>query len=74
MEIGLQYTDGFVENTYTFANNIATHEGGVHLTGFKNGMTRAVNDYARKFGLLKQNDANFNRGRCARRFDQPLLA
>ena len=58
VEIGLQYTDGFVENTYTFANNIATHEGGVHLTGFKNGMTRAVNDYARKFGLLKQNDAN----------------
>lgn len=60
VEIGLQYTDGFVENTYTFANNIATHEGGVHLTGFKNGMTRAVNDYARKFGLLKQNDANLS--------------
>ena len=58
VEIAIQYNDGYNENIYTFANNIATVEGGVHLTGFKNGITRAINDYARKFNFLKQSDVN----------------
>ena len=58
VEVALQYNDSYTENVYTFANNIATMEGGVHLTGFKNGITRAVNDYARKFGQLKAADPN----------------
>ena len=58
VEVALQYNDSYTENIYTFANNIATMEGGVHLTGFKNGITRAVNDYARKFGQLKASDPN----------------
>ena len=60
VEIALQYYDGYTENVYTFANNIVTMEGGVHLTGFKNGITRAVNDYARKFGFLKPADSNLS--------------
>ena len=60
VEIALQYNDSYSENVYTFANNIATMEGGVHLTGFKNGITRAVNDYARKFNFLKASDANLS--------------
>lgn len=60
VEIALQYFNGYTENIYTFANNIATLEGGVHLTGFKNGITRAVNDYARKFNFLKPNDPNLS--------------
>ncbi len=60
VEMALQYTDGYTENIYTFANNIVTGEGGVHLTGFKNGMTRAINDYARQFGFLKAADPNLS--------------
>jgi DNA gyrase subunit B len=60
VEIALQYNDGYNENVYTFANNIATVEGGVHLTGFKNGITRAINDYARKFNYLKASDVNLS--------------
>ncbi len=52
-EIALQYTDFYTENIFTFANNINTKEGGTHLAGFKAGITRAVNDYGRKSGLLK---------------------
>jgi DNA gyrase subunit B len=54
MEIALQYDDGYTENTFTFVNNINTHEGGTHLTGFKAALTRTLNDYARKNGLLKK--------------------
>ena len=57
VEIALQYNDGYSENIYSYANNIATHEGGAHLSGFKDGMTRIINDYARKYGLLKDKDA-----------------
>ncbi len=60
VEIAIQYNDGYTENVYTFANNIATVEGGVHLTGFKNGITRAINDYARKFNFIKQADPNLS--------------
>ncbi|MDI7252896.1 MAG: toprim domain-containing protein, partial [Actinomycetota bacterium] len=49
---------GYVENIYTFANNINTHEGGTHLAGFKSALTRVINDYARKKGFLKEKDPN----------------
>lgn len=53
VELALAYTDDFKEHTYTFANNINTAEGGTHLTGFRTALTRAINDYAKKFGLIK---------------------
>ena len=58
VEIALQYTDGYTENIYSFANNINTHEGGTHLSGFKTAMTKVVNEYARKNGILKEKDTN----------------
>jgi DNA gyrase subunit B len=54
IEIALQYDDGYNENTFTFVNNINTHEGGSHLTGFKSALTRSINDYARRTGLFKK--------------------
>jgi DNA gyrase subunit B len=54
IEVALQYDDGYNENTFTFVNNINTHEGGTHLTGFKSALTRSINDYARKTGLFKK--------------------
>ncbi len=57
-EIALQYNDSFVENIYSFANNIHTHEGGTHESGFKSALTRIINDYARRNNALKENDAN----------------
>ncbi len=54
IELALQYDDGYNENTFTFVNNINTHEGGTHLTGFKAALTRTLNDYARKNNLLKK--------------------
>jgi len=57
-EIAMQYNKGYVENIYTFANNINTHEGGTHLAGFKSALTRVINDYARKKGYLKEKDVN----------------
>ena len=53
LEAALQYNDGYVENLYSFANNINTHEGGSHLIGFKSALTRAVNNYAASSGLNK---------------------
>ncbi|MEW6555529.1 MAG: DNA topoisomerase (ATP-hydrolyzing) subunit B [Actinomycetota bacterium] len=58
VEISMQYNRGYVENIYTFANNINTHEGGTHLAGFKAALTRVVNDYARKKGFLKEKEDN----------------
>ncbi|MCD6435099.1 MAG: DNA topoisomerase (ATP-hydrolyzing) subunit B [Clostridiales bacterium] len=58
VEIALQYTDTYSENIFTFANNINTHEGGVHLVGFKSALTRVVNDFARKSNILKEKDNN----------------
>lgn len=60
VETAFQYTDAFVDNTYAFANTIVTPDGGVHLTGFRAAITRVINDYARKQGLLKENDTNFS--------------
>ncbi|MGP4038966.1 DNA topoisomerase (ATP-hydrolyzing) subunit B [Gracilibacillus sp. D59] len=58
VEVALQYNDGFASNIYSFANNISTHEGGTHESGFKTGLTRVINDYARKNNLFKENDPN----------------
>ncbi len=54
VELALQYNDGYKEDTFTFVNNINTHEGGTHLTGFKAALTRTLNDYARRNGLFKK--------------------
>ena len=54
----MQYTDSYTENVLSFANNINTHNGGTHLTGFRNGITRVINDYARKNNILKDNEQN----------------
>jgi len=59
VELAFQYTDVYTENVFSFANNINTHEGGTHLSGFKTAMTRIINDYARKNGYLKEKDQNF---------------
>lgn len=58
VEISMQYNDGYVENLFSYANNIHTHEGGTHESGFKAALTRVVNDYCRKNNVLKANDAN----------------
>jgi len=52
VEIAIQYTDGYTENIFTFANNINTHEGGTHLSGFKTALTRSLNNYGEKHNLL----------------------
>ncbi len=57
-EIALQYNDSYVENIYSFANNIHTHEGGTHESGFKSALTRIINEYARKTNAIKDNDSN----------------
>lgn len=58
VEIALQYTDTYTENIMSFANNIHTHEGGMHETGFKIALNRIINSYARKNNLLKDNEDN----------------
>ncbi|UXH42933.1 DNA topoisomerase (ATP-hydrolyzing) subunit B [Rossellomorea vietnamensis] len=60
VEIALQYNDGFASNLYSFANNIHTHEGGTHESGFKTALTRVINDYARKNNVFRENDANLS--------------
>ncbi len=59
VEAAIQYTDGYSESVYAFANNISTVDGGTHLTGFRSALTRTLNDYARKNSLLKDNEPNF---------------
>ena len=58
VEVAMQYTDAYNESILSFANNINTHSGGTHLTGFRNGITRVLNDYARKNNILKDSEAN----------------
>ncbi|MDQ0492242.1 DNA gyrase subunit B [Paenibacillus brasilensis] len=58
VEVALQYNDSYTENIYSFANNINTHEGGTHESGFKSALTRIINDYARKNGMIKDSNAN----------------
>ncbi|CAI6064746.1 DNA gyrase subunit B [Cohnella sp. JJ-181] len=64
VEIAMQYNDGYTENIYSFANNINTHEGGTHESGFKSALTRIVNDYARKMGFVKENESNLTGDDC----------
>ena len=59
-EIAIQYNDTYNETLMTFANNMNTIEGGMHETGFKSGLTKVLNDYARKNGLLKEKDKNLS--------------
>lgn len=59
-EIAMQYTESYAESIFTFANNINTHEGGSHLSGFRAALTRVINDYARKRGILKEKDENLS--------------
>ncbi|WP_284643057.1 DNA topoisomerase (ATP-hydrolyzing) subunit B [Paenibacillus silviterrae] len=60
VEIALQYNDSYTENIYSFANNINTHEGGTHESGFKSALTRILNDYARKHNAIKDSDSNLS--------------
>jgi DNA gyrase subunit B len=60
IEVGLQFTDAYAESVYSFANTINTVDGGTHLTGMRAAITRTINDYARKAGLLKDSDPNFS--------------
>jgi DNA gyrase subunit B len=60
VEAAIQYTDGYAESMFAFANNINTVDGGTHLTGFRSALTRSLNDYARGKGLLKEKDPNFS--------------
>lgn len=60
LEIALQYTEGYETKILSFANNIHTHEGGMHEQGFKSALTRAINDYARKQNIIKDGDDNLS--------------
>lgn len=60
VEVALQYNTGYSENIYSFANNIHTQEGGTHEVGFKNALTRVINEYGKKSNILKENDPNLS--------------
>ena len=60
VEVAMQYTDGYSESIFSFANNINTTEGGTHLSGFKGAITRTINDYARSTNMLKEKDENLS--------------
>ncbi len=64
VEIAFQYTDAYVETIKAFANNVINPDGGTHLTGFRSALTRVVNDYARKNGLLKEKEENLSGEDC----------
>lgn len=59
-EIAMQYNTGYNENVFSYANNISTAEGGTHLTGFRSALTKVLNDYARKYNYIKENDKNLS--------------
>ena len=58
VEVALQFNDGYAESVYSFANNVNTVDGGTHLTGFRSGLTRTLNDFARKQNLIKEAEQN----------------
>ena len=60
VEVAMQYTESYTESVLSFANNINTHSGGTHLTGFRNSITRVLNDYARKNNILKDSEQNLS--------------
>src|SRR4030043_1302231 len=64
VEIGRQYTEGYTENIFTFANNINTHEGGTHLSGFKGALTRVLNDYGKKNNMFSSEDFSLSGEDC----------
>jgi DNA gyrase subunit B len=64
VELAIQYTDGYTENIFTFANNINTHEGGTHLSGFKGALTRVLNDYGRKNNMFEGIDFSLSGEDC----------
>ena len=64
VEVAMEYTDSYNENIFSYVNNINTEEGGTHLSGFKQALTRSINDYARKNNLLKENDDNLGGDDC----------
>jgi DNA gyrase subunit B len=64
VEIAIQYTDGYTENIFTFANNINTHEGGTHLSGFKGALTRVLNDYGKKNNLFDSENFSLSGEDC----------
>lgn len=64
VEIAMQYTDAYTESIKPFANNVLTPDGGTHLTGFRSALTRVINDYARKNGLLKEKEDNLSGEDC----------
>ncbi len=60
VEVALQHNDDFHESTFSFVNNINTIDGGMHVVGFRTGLTKTINDYGRKFGLLKESEKNLS--------------
>jgi DNA gyrase subunit B len=64
VEVAMQYTDSYIETIKAFANNVLNPEGGSHLTGFRSALTRVINDYARKTGLLKEKEENLTGEDC----------
>ncbi|WP_289000998.1 DNA topoisomerase (ATP-hydrolyzing) subunit B [uncultured Megasphaera sp.] len=60
VDIAMQYNDGYSENILSFVNDIFTEEGGTHLSGFRSGLTRTINDYGRQAGLIKENEENLS--------------
>ncbi|MCD7905836.1 MAG: DNA topoisomerase (ATP-hydrolyzing) subunit B [Clostridiales bacterium] len=58
VEVAFQHNDGYIESNYSYVNNINTVDGGTHVAGFRTGLTKTINDYCRRFGLLKENDKN----------------
>ena len=60
VEVAMQYNDGYAEMTQTYVNNINTSEGGTHLAGFRSALTKSINDYGRKFKILKDNEKNLS--------------
>lgn len=60
VELAIQYTDGYSENIYTFANNINTPEGGTHLSGLRSALTRTLNEYGRKYNIIKESENNLS--------------
>lgn len=64
VEVAIQYCDSYTENIFSYVNNINTEEGGTHVSGFKQALTRSINDYARKTGILKENENNLSGDDC----------
>ena len=60
VEVAFQYNDGYIENVYAYANNIHTVDGGTHLSGFRRALTRVINNYAKKSGMLKDSDGSLS--------------